>query len=373
MYRLFLLGICLSLCLSPVQAQKDRFNPSADYIASHKGVWSFEVPEGQELMQVIFALTPTGIADSNLINHKESYYQDVMTHFLAYKDHAIVKKVERLLQKDHANYYFLNMDAAGFYFDGNARLTKDNTYTHLSWKKKNAVEPLLKLLQSFADETQFVAFYKQHAAYYDSLRQVMEVQVPIDIQWQWLEQNFPDRYDNYRILFSPLIWGSHSTQYFEAQDFRQTLMFVNGPISSSKYNAAVIEGLMTRVVFTEIDHNYVNPVSEKYQDRIDQIFSDRTKWTNNSESADWYDDPFKVFNEYMTWSVFSLYAKEHFNEVDFELINEKTEIQMTQQRGFPAFQEFNRRLLYLYQNKSESQTIADLMPQMLDWCAAYNQ
>jgi len=63
---------------------------------------------------------------------------------------------------------------------------------------------------------------------------------------------------------------------------------------------------MSGVVFTEIDHNYVNPGTSKYEKLIDSIFSNRSAWTKHGNSSDYYDSPVRVFNEYMTHAAFCL-------------------------------------------------------------------
>lgn len=105
--------------------------------------------------------------------------------------------------------------------------------------------------------------------------------LPVRPMWTWLEREFPNtRYQSYRIVLSPLIGGSHSTQRYFAEDgakvFGENVMFVCGtahldaiPTLGEKQK----EGLMSGIVFTEIDHNYVNPATEKHYATLDSIFS----------------------------------------------------------------------------------------------------
>ena len=71
-------------------------------------------------------------------------------------------------------------------------------------------------------------------------------------------------------MFSQLIGGSHSTQGFNGyrhpEFFSEVAMFICGP---DRYDTSKVlsekqkERLMSGVVFTEIDHNYVNPFTNK--------------------------------------------------------------------------------------------------------------
>jgi hypothetical protein len=338
---------------------------TTDYIQNNKGKWSIEVPEVQELVHIVIALTPVGLADSNLVEHESAYYTEVMAHFGKYRNSEIVTKINQELKSNWSLYSRIKMDACGFYFDNN-RIIQDKTYNQLNWSNKNYVKPYLKLLEDFAIETGFRDFFSTHKTYYDHLTTLMHKQLPVAKQWKWLEERFPLVYDNYKITFSPLVRGSHSTNKFESKNFKQTIMFICGPIEQSQFNEAVVEGLMTRVVFTEIDHNYVNPISDKYKNEINKIFADRQKWTTGKD-ANHYKSPMLIFNEYMTWSVFALYALDNFSGEDFKVINDRVTLQMSQRRDFSKFKEFNQKMIELYE-ASTSKLITDLYPAILEWC-----
>jgi hypothetical protein len=143
-------------------------------------------------------------------------------------------------------------------------------------------------------------------------------------------------------------------------------MFICATRHSPDWNEAVKEGLNTRIVFTEIDHNYVNPISDEYASQIEPIFSDRTRWAGGGPADD-YNTPLSVFNEYMTWAVFSLYFIDHFSAEDFKTINEFVEKQMVERRGFHRFPEFNRKVMDLYR-ASSTKKIEDLYESVLAWC-----
>jgi hypothetical protein len=371
MKKSLLLLISISCCIYCTQSQ---VNFSEEYKTNNRGKFSFEVPEVQELVHIIFAITKVGIADSNMVDHESEYYKEVMAHFSPFKTEPIVSKIDdeldgSLFMSGNGKYARLKMDACGFYFEGNSIL-KDITYPQLNWANKNYLEKYIKELEAFALKTGFRKFYEQHKNLYKSQIELAEKQMPIEKQWRWLEERFPNTFQNYRITFSPLVNGSHSTNRFGEDDFRQTVMFICSPIENSMLSEKVIEGLMTRVVFTEIDHNYVNPVTDLYKKRINKIFDDREKWTAGKDAAN-YGSPYSVFNEYMTWGVFTLYVHDNFSPEDFKIINQRTENQLVNSRGFSQFKPFNKVLLELYKNKKANQSIADLYPAILDWSASH--
>jgi len=303
--------------------------------------------------------------DKNMVNHRTEYYEEILNEFSAYRNEPIVLKLDTLLKQGY--YSRLKMDACGFYFDGN-KIKKDSVYKRLSWNGANQIEPFISEIENFGNKIKFRKFYQEHRKYYSNLIAKIEKQMPIKKQWDWLEQQFDFKYDNYRITFSPLVEGGHSTNNFIQNNFKQTVMFICGPTESTKYDAEIIEGLMTRVVFTEIDHNYVNPISDKYQNEINSSLSDLSKWTTE-DAINSYGDSYLVFNEYMTWSIFALYALDNYKIENFEFINNQVELQMTERRGFIKFKEFNQKMIELYKNKVPDEKIIDLYPKILSWCS----
>ncbi len=343
-----------------------RFHFSKEYISKNKGQYSIEVPEVQELVHIIFALTPRGIADTNMVNQKGDYYKEVLKHFGEYSKDSLVLKMNEKLEQ--GMYSMLTMDACGFSFE-NDRIKKDASYDKLSWYGPNNIEAFVPELERFARETNFRKFYEDHTIYYNYLRNLMAEQTPVKKQWKWLENNFKSKYDNYRITFSPLVKGSHSTNNFVQEDFKQSIMFIRGPFEQPEFNKAVTEGFMTAIIFTEIDHNYVNPASDRHITQINQSLKDLSAWATE-DARKCYADHYAIFNEYMTWGVYSLYAKQTFKPKDFEVINTELENMMTQRRGFTRFREFNRKLAEVYEHKAAGQTIEDLYPAMLEWTAS---
>lgn len=145
-------------------------------------------------------------------------------------------------------------------------------------------------------------------------------------------------------------------------------MFVCRADPSPKLNMALNEMLESRIVFTEIDHNFVNPVSDKYREQITRVLQDRAKWVDaNSQGTSMYDSPYAVFNEYMTFAVYSLYCMDNFKEKDFVDLENKMESMMAHGRGFIKFKEFNRELVKLYK-KDPTLSVDAMYQKLLSWC-----
>lgn len=332
------------------------------YVQSQRGKYTVLVPEVQELVHIAIALTPTGTANKNMVEHDTPYYREVMAHFKAYANDSVITRLDEELKK--GLYARLKMDACSFEFKGN-KIIKSPVYDRMSWGNENTLTAFIPDLEKLAQKSEFRKFFTAHQPYYAALIKDLENYIPIRQQWEWCEKHFDSKYDSYKVTFSPLVNGSHSVNWFQDNNFTETVLFIRSVVKYPEFNQQVAQGLNTRKVFTEIDHNYVNPVSATYLPQINSVFNNRARWANAGDTKN-YSSPEAVFNEYMTWAVFTLYILEHYQPADFKIIKEQTEQFITQKRGFYRFPEFNQKLLDLYQ-KSTDKKIAALYPSMLAW------
>lgn len=342
------------------------------YIRQNKGKIAVAIPETKELLQIVFAVTPTGLADTRsfIINHDSTeYYLEVIRHFLPYKDEPVVKAMDSLLKK--GLYINLKMDICAFRFDKNNHIIFGDAYTRFnnSGTNRNFVEPYLRQLEAFAARSGFRKFYAAHKPFYDSLVARQRSVVPLKQMWTWLEAQFPIRYQSYRVYLSPLVKGNHSANSFEDRGFRESHMFIRPPVRYANVNEKVSEALNSRIVFTEIDENYVDPYALSFVPELNRIFNQRKIWANGKESNG-YNTPYNLFTEYTTWAVYVLYCSDYYNATDFELIRNQTVRYMIQVRGFPVFEAFTDKLLSLYKSRKPGETVAQLFPALLQWCAA---
>ncbi|MEQ9441733.1 MAG: DUF4932 domain-containing protein [Cyclobacteriaceae bacterium] len=358
-----------------------RFNQhtaeySDTYIEKAEGNVQFVIPEVYELANIIWTLSPSGQQASNL-RKEGAYYQDVMDHFAPYLDHPIFNDLQLPDSVYFQQYYSFRENSVCFQFEGDS-LKYNGPYYHVSGNF-NQFGGLFKELQSqvedFAKTSDFKTFYQNHLPYYEQLIVRQQELMPVKEMWAWLEQEFPQKMDAYKVVFSPLIGASHSTQKFGFKGnrdavFWEALMFTSGPERLDENEAMAEpqkEGLHSGVVFTEIDHNYVNPVSYQYREEIEKIFDDRAIWTKTGGDTGLYDNPLSVFNEYMTHAVFCLYVQDTYDEEAARFIINEREKLMIDRRHYTKFSQFNEKLAALYEQKSDDEKVIDLYPGILAW------
>lgn len=361
---------------------RQRFNPqravfSEEYIQKNTGQATFSIPETYELANVILSLSDCSKKTGN--HPSFAYTQKVADYFSPFKNHPLIQVLNQQCESGNPfqPYYNFRENSICFAFE-NDQLTYVKPYAHIWGNETRAglFREFAYLVQDFADQSNFRTFFQNHLTYYQKLEQRAQELMPIKEMWDWLEEEFPNQIQSYKVIFSPLIGGSHSTSGYDNgsrsdSKYNEVLMFINSTESvdgNDNYSEKQKQGLMSGVVFTEIDHNYVNPTTAKYREKVNEIFGNRDVWARSNGDTENYPTPEGVFNEYMTHAVYCLYVHTTYDDEEAaQFVIDARKNLMTDQRQFFRFHEFNQQLLELYENKAADQTVADLYPGILEW------
>jgi hypothetical protein len=356
-----------------------RFVPTAvfdeKYRKSRKGKTFIEIPEVYELVNVAIAMTPTGIADKNLVYQNSDYYKAVRAWFDKYQNHALLAAFDRELKNDQ--YFNLKMNAYSFEFDKKGRIVQSGVFDRTGWGRENNLRPFLPQLQAFADATDFRKFFKANRKTYDEQIRFYRETADIAEMKRWLDRNFPasNDYDTYNIVFSPLVAYNQSTNWFESNDFKELQPHVNFPYPQDLARAFKDRKLSPQaeiifrgdIVFTEINHGYINPEGDKYADRIAQATANRDFWVDKRMGPNYYGGN-AAFNEYMNWGLVNLRFVDYVaDREEQDAMIAAVDNMMIKGRGFPQFGNYSKFLVNLYRNRRPGQTLADLYPQIVDW------
>lgn len=353
------------------------------YINKHKGTVQFDLPEVYELANIIWGLSPAGQKAKDL-RREHGYYKEVVAHFTPFLNHPVFKTLDFPDSTYFLNYYSFRENSFAFNFRDSkpgsidTKLLFNGPYYYAYGNEladSSLFGKLLPLVEDFAKKSGFRKFYKDHLAYYQKETAQLRKRLPVRQMWTWIETQFPKiKFQSYRVVYSPLIGGSHSTQRYSTMKdrewFEECVMFICGDMYSRQKDTmseSIKEGLMSGIVFTEIDHNYVNPVSYEYGKEVDSAFANRPFWTTPALGNDLYADAMSVFNEYMTHSVFCLYIMDSYDPATAEYIINNREELMVDYRKFIRFREFNRELMRLHKEYKDK-LLPDLYPMILDWC-----
>ena len=357
-----------------VNFQESRCWFTRDYIETVTGEVSYEIPELYELANVLYALTTSSKKNASRTHKKTRYYDIVQLYFKKFKAHPLLKRLEFTDDPKGTREYYNFRDNSICFRVENGKIVPNNQYFAV-WGdiKDNYFGQLLPLINDFYKKTKFNVFFTRQKPFYDSLLESVKKYMPARKMHQWLEKQFNRKFHSNRIVLSPLIWGSHGTQSFywvsdPGDWFSEMIVFVSGDRgigADDLLTEGQKEGIASGILFTEIDHNYSNPVSYNYVKEINSEFADREKWVKKIGDTEGYPAALDVFNEYITHGVYLLYAYDTFNNIDFEEIRKNRENLMVEQRGYIKFREFFEALLKLYKNKKPNETLKELYPAII--------
>jgi len=374
MKKLIIALVISCFALSSV-AQHKKVNFSEAFKKENKGKFHVEVNEIKELLIIMQAITDFGLENDDMFEQKGKYYQDVIAHFKPFKNEPIIVKMDSLLKVTPLNYIFFTGNSKTYNFDGDT-LTPDPFYLFPAQevsKVKVEVNPITTYkteIEAFAKKSEFRKFYKAHQAAYEGIYQDYQQKVNVQKQWKWLEKNFEAKTDCYVIYTSLLINGLNYTTGYDEGGFKLIEMILPPPTEAADKSEKANEAFNTRVMFTEIDHNYVGAPSKKHKADLEVALKDRDKWVNKKAyGTEYYPDGERVFNEYMTYAVFILYAQDNWKK-DPQLLDEveKEVIATMISRGFIKMSEFTAALKEL-RSENKKQKIDQLYPALIKWCA----
>jgi hypothetical protein len=370
--KVFSVLIALSSLMIVLFGGCRKANFDKTYIAQNDGKVHVEVPEIKELSMIVMALTDYADKDKYEMFYKKSdYYTEVMAHFGKYKNERIVKRFNKYLKFNAISFVVFNSETFCYEFDENNKIRKKKNHKSEFINGINLVSPFIKNLQTFADKTNFKAFYKAHQPFYDNQSRFFTDTIDFPKMVNWLKQNYPDVQKNtYRIIFSPLVDGTQSMSFADNNGFFEQHMHINYPyLDATQKSDDIGRGSL---LFTELNHGFENPEAEKKVNakKIKKAFADINKWQDkNNPNKSFYKGQLSVFEEYINWSLVSLWYWDNLSDKDFaeRRIKRMAEHEV-KNRGFTKFVEFSGELLRLYKEKKPTETIASLYPQLLDWC-----
>ncbi len=347
------------------------------YRLTHEGKIFIEIPEVYEMANVAFALMPSQIKRNTLIANETDYYKSLRQYFESHLKHPFLIALDKDIQKDRLRYFPLKMDAYSFVFDKNNMIVQSKIYNRTSGRNNNNLRPYLKLMQSFASDTKFREFYRKNQNFYQGHIQFFYENLNIKKMLIWLRKNFPTvrEYDTHKIVFSPLVRGNQSVVWFESNGFKELLTHVEFPYRNFKdVSDKANEIYRGNILFTEMNHGFLNPARAKYSEEIVKATSNRYFWVAKEKGPRYYSGSAQLFDEYMNWILVNLrYVDYVSSRKEQEKLIENIDKMMVERRGFLQFHKFSKFLVELYRKRKPNQTVAQFYPQIIAWFAEKNK
>lgn len=326
-----------------------------------------EVPETYELSNIILALTKYGQTDPYEVQQPDPYYNELKAFFEPVKNHPLLDSVNYSREKWDL-YLSFRTDAYAFVFDENG-LLKRNLPFYANFRNNKPLKPFddqLSLINDFIKESNFREFYKKHHSLYQKIIDNYLAYHFVEASQNFLNDFAPNsQIDNqgstYKIVLSPLV-GRMNCHRNISKGIAADFPSISGKfISGTGFNNQAERLTDNHMLFTELDHGYVNPISDIFKNEINNNFK-YEYWDKKSGYKG-----IDCFNEYMTWAVYDLFVKKMAPE-SADSICANWHYQNAS-RGFIASDLFTEKLIDLY-SKTKNCKLIDLYPEMLKWTAS---
>lgn len=320
-----------------------------------------EMTETYELSNIILALTQYGKTDATEVLKVPPYYDDIMKYFEPVKNHPLLDSVNYSREK-WEDYLSFRTDAYCFTIGTDNKLKRNtNFYTNPG---HNPLDKNLDLVNDFITKSNFRQFYNNHKNFYQNIITNYKEFYFVNQSKQFLEKvsnsNKSNDKEKYIVVLSPLVFRMNchreidSLTVVDFPSIGKDLILGN---LETNYNTRIVEN---HYLFTEMDHGYVNPISDKYEKLITSNFN-LTIWDKKSGYAG-----ISNFNEYMTWAVYDLFIKENFPIVA-DSISLPWQYQNAT-RGFFAQNLFAKKVSELYFKQKGKKSIEHIYKPLLKWC-----
>jgi hypothetical protein len=319
-----------------------------------------EISESYELSNIILALTQYGRTDKWDVQKVPPYYDDILKYFEPVNNHPLLDSVNYSRAK-WEKFLGFRTDMYAFSFDQYGKLKRDYPFNSFG---PFEVDKNIDLINDFVLKSNYRQFYKDHKDFYDKIVSNYKEYYFVNKSKQFLdkvaEKPNNESLKNYVIAISPLVGGQNchrdidSITTVDFPNISKDLILGN---LETNYNKRIVDN---HSIFTEMDHGYVNPISEKYKKLINTNFN-FTKWDKESGYSE-----INSFNEYMTWALYDIFIKENFPKVA-DSIALQWQYQNAS-RGFIAQNLFAKKISEFYFKQKRNRRIENIYKPFLRWC-----
>lgn len=308
-----LAGALLALIAAPAAVQRGR----GSTIVTH---------EPTELAWILAGLSPLGRGGDSL-NRDTPYWEAAETWFAPFVQHPAVItlgadfNLPRLIG-NAANYSFSDRDT--LLRTPNSRQMWGDARGDLFTRRRREIE-------EFARESRARTFLSEQRATFDAVRATLAAAVDLADMQAWLETQFSARPAPMQVFVSPVTGGFNFTN-LDPVTPRLWVPAVD-PAQTDYARFSVV-----RSIFTEMDHNYVNPITAGLGRSAFAFMTQANGWASAEAWSD-YTSAELVVNEYMTFAAFLAYAQDRISGDDLVRTETATR-RMMERRGFLRFGEF---------------------------------
>jgi len=194
-----------------------------------------EVNPNLELFSVVYILAFNG-SDPFIIAPND-YVQDVLTYFAPYKEHEAVKYIRKVLD-----------NSLPYYYRDSAMMDLSSRLAMLNYLPNETNLGDLEPLAEFANESNFMEFYKAHEEEY--LKYTLSIASYLELVPEMHKEFFGFTYQEYNVELS------YSLRIHPHSVFREEKVYHIGYMYPNKYKTQMFQQIIT--IFHEFTHPFVN-------------------------------------------------------------------------------------------------------------------
>ncbi len=196
------------------------------------------------------------------------YKQDVREYFSTFKNHSAVKLFDRMSAD---GFSFDAPPAAILYLSKPPELTIELPFTKYLSKRAGGLERLNKfveLLRDFAEETEFMVFFKAHRGTFQQIAANAQSQMGAVNYARTLQDYYGMSQNSYNIILAPLFTGGFGPR-IERSDGKYDIYNILGPMNMKDGLPAFgSEKSFRHIAWHEFSHSFVNPTTAKFSREI---------------------------------------------------------------------------------------------------------
>ncbi|MFD1255335.1 DUF4932 domain-containing protein [Mucilaginibacter terrae] len=209
---------------------------TSKHIKANTNQIAAQIPETGELGYILLALTDVGTTDTSLINKDTQYYKEVIAHFNGFKNHKIVKQLNKDLQGNINNFTHFRNGLYAFKLNDRNRMVLKTDYridlNRVDFRRYTTG------MQDFIASTKFREFYAKHKDLYTKIIQNQSSQLTMNAAWATMGKQYTEPFQSYQVIMSPLMRGNSSTLAISGRGFRECLIFAESADKALLYTAA---------------------------------------------------------------------------------------------------------------------------------------
>ena len=287
------------------------------------------------------------------------YKQDVREYFSEHKSHPAVILFDQMSAK---GFSFDAPPAAMLYLSEPPELTAKAPFTAYLNKRAGGAKRLnrfVELLRGFAEETEFMAFFKTHNGTFKQVIANAQKKMGGINYARTLEDYYGMRQNSYNIILAPLFAGGFGPRV-KGSDGKYDVYSILGSMNvQNGLPAFGSEESFRHIAWHEFSHSFVNPTTAKFGRRIDK-YKALYEPISGRMSGQAYGNWQTCVNEHIVRAVTTRLT---CREIGFEAGEQA--LQREKERGFAYAQALCESLAGYEEQRDTYPTLADYYPELI--------